>query len=85
MTERQEAVDAGCAWLVGTDDRRIVAEADRILRSVFRFPPDRNPYGDGKASLRVVDELERLLAPTHRRSCDSSPNPNETSPCPGNS
>ena len=36
-----------------------VAEAES--RFGFRFPPDRNPYGDGKASLRVVDELERLL------------------------
>ncbi len=70
ITERQEAVAAGCAWLVGTDERLIVAEADRILRSALRFPPDHNPYGDGKASLRVVDELERLLAPT--TSCPGS-------------
>jgi UDP-N-acetylglucosamine 2-epimerase (non-hydrolysing) len=61
VTERREAVDAGCAWLVGTDRDRIVAAADRLLTSAFRFPPDRNPYGDGKASLRVVDELDRLL------------------------
>lgn len=76
VTERQEAVDAGCAWLVGTDDQLILAEADRILRSAFRFPPDYNPYGDGKASLRVVDELERLLASAGSSHSDTPQQPN---------
>ena len=63
VTERMEAVQVGLAMLVGTDRNRIVTEANRVLRLKLRFSPDRNPYGDGKAALRVVDELERLLQP----------------------
>ncbi|WP_199429569.1 non-hydrolyzing UDP-N-acetylglucosamine 2-epimerase [Qaidamihabitans albus] len=63
VTERLEAVHAGCAWLVGTSMRRIVVEADRLLHASYRFPVENNPYGDGKAGLRVVDELEMLLDP----------------------
>jgi UDP-N-acetylglucosamine 2-epimerase (non-hydrolysing) len=63
VTERREALDAGCAWLVGTEPSRIVAEADRVLRSGLRVPLGRNPFGDGRASARVVHELARLLSP----------------------
>ncbi|WP_158895326.1 non-hydrolyzing UDP-N-acetylglucosamine 2-epimerase [Amycolatopsis anabasis] len=61
VTERLEAVHAGCAWLVGTDPTRIIAEADRLLGARLRLAPGTNPYGDGKASLRVVEELENLV------------------------
>jgi UDP-N-acetylglucosamine 2-epimerase (non-hydrolysing) len=63
VTERREAVDAGCAWLVGTSPARIAAEAERLLRARHRIPAGRNPYGDGRASARVVAELARLLTP----------------------
>jgi UDP-N-acetylglucosamine 2-epimerase (non-hydrolysing) len=63
VTERREAIDAGCAWLVGTDPRRIVAEADRVLCTGLRVPASRNPFGDGRAARRVVAEIERLLSP----------------------
>jgi UDP-N-acetylglucosamine 2-epimerase (non-hydrolysing) len=64
VTERPEGVDAGNARLVGTDRQRIVAELSRLIES----PEERkamgminNPYGDGKASKRIVDILEKLL------------------------
>jgi UDP-N-acetylglucosamine 2-epimerase (non-hydrolysing) len=60
-TERTEAVDAGYAWVVGTDDTRIVAEADWLLGSRLRLPTGRNPFGDGQAGQRVVAALDRLL------------------------
>jgi UDP-N-acetylglucosamine 2-epimerase (non-hydrolysing) len=60
-TERAEAVDAGYAWVVGTDDTRIVAEADWLLGSHLRLPSGRNPFGDGQAGQRVVAALDRLL------------------------
>lgn len=72
VTERREAVDAGCAWLVGTDPARIVAEADRLLRSGQRIALSRNPFGDGQAAVRVVHELVRLLSPGRHHSLIAS-------------
>jgi len=60
-TERREAVDAGQAWLVGTDPSRIVSQARRLLADRPCWPADDNPYGDGKAAARVADALESLL------------------------
>jgi UDP-N-acetylglucosamine 2-epimerase (non-hydrolysing) len=59
-TERPEGVDAGTAMLVGTDPERIVREATRLLenRSHYeRMSRAHNPFGDGKASLRIRDIL----------------------------
>jgi UDP-N-acetylglucosamine 2-epimerase (non-hydrolysing) len=63
VTERREALDAGCAWLVGTETPRIVAESERVLRSGLRIALNRNPYGDGTAGRQVVAELARLVSP----------------------
>jgi UDP-N-acetylglucosamine 2-epimerase (non-hydrolysing) len=60
-TERMPAVDAGCAWLVGTDSTRILAEAGWVLGSRLRLPLGRNPFGDGLAAGRVRAAIERLL------------------------
>jgi UDP-N-acetylglucosamine 2-epimerase (non-hydrolysing) len=59
-TERPEAVSAGTARLVGTDERRIVEEAERLLddpHAYQRMARRDNPYGDGKASERIADVL----------------------------
>jgi UDP-N-acetylglucosamine 2-epimerase (non-hydrolysing) len=56
-TERPEAVDAGTVKLVGTDRETIVAEASRLLtdQDIYRaMALAHNPYGDGKASERIV-------------------------------
>ncbi|HEX6344305.1 non-hydrolyzing UDP-N-acetylglucosamine 2-epimerase [Umezawaea sp.] len=60
-TERTAAVDAGSAWVVGTDPTRIMAEAGWVLGSRLRLPLGRNPFGDGLAAGRVRAALERLL------------------------
>jgi UDP-N-acetylglucosamine 2-epimerase (non-hydrolysing) len=57
-TERPEAVEAGTAILVGTDERRIVGEVNRLLEDgEARGAMTRihNPYGDGRASRRIAD------------------------------
>jgi UDP-N-acetylglucosamine 2-epimerase (non-hydrolysing) len=61
VTERPEGVDAGTAVVVGTDRERIVKVASELLTSQQAY--DRmanavNPYGDGKASGRIVKALE---------------------------
>ena len=59
-TERPEAVTAGTVKLVGTDDKRIVREAEKLLDSPAayrRMSRAHNPYGDGKAGKRIVDVL----------------------------
>ncbi len=56
-TERPEAVAAGTARLVGTDEDRIVAEVSRLLDDPHAYAAMSravNPYGDGHASERVV-------------------------------
>jgi UDP-N-acetylglucosamine 2-epimerase (non-hydrolysing) len=63
-TERPEGVDAGTCRLVGTDPRKIVAEAAILLdddadyarRSAFK-----NPYGDGLAAKRITEILAKEL------------------------
>ena len=60
VTERPEAVEAGTVQLVGTDSRRIVTAVERLYDSdaLWRsFARKANPYGDGRASERIVDTL----------------------------
>jgi len=62
VTERPEGVDAGTAIVVGTDRRRIVEEASSLLTDADRYERMAravNPYGDGRASERIADALER--------------------------
>lgn len=64
LTERPEAVEAGCARLVGTDTDRIAAAAEELLASgeaYRRMAQARNPFGDGHAAARIADVLEREL------------------------
>jgi UDP-N-acetylglucosamine 2-epimerase (non-hydrolysing) len=59
-TERPEAVSAGTARLVGTNERRIVEEAENLLDdpdAYQRMARRHNAYGDGKASERIADVL----------------------------
>jgi len=54
LTERPEGIDAGVAELVGTDPERILERAREALRSKSANPTG-NPYGDGRASVRIAD------------------------------
>jgi UDP-N-acetylglucosamine 2-epimerase (non-hydrolysing) len=60
VTERPEGVAAGTAVVVGTDRERIVSVASRLLtsRDAYRRMANAvNPYGDGKASGRIIHAL----------------------------
>ena len=60
LTERPEVVEAGAAILVGTTTEGIVREATRLLddrRAYGRMARVVNPYGDGRASMRIVRAL----------------------------
>jgi UDP-N-acetylglucosamine 2-epimerase (non-hydrolysing) len=60
LTERPEAVQAGCARLVGTDRQVIVSAALKLLtdRSAYeRMAQVANPFGDGHASERIARVL----------------------------
>ena len=59
-TERPEAVNSGTVKLVGTDVERIVSEANILLddKNIYSSMGSiYNPYGDGKASPRIIDFL----------------------------
>lgn len=61
-TERPEAVMAGTVRLVGTDEGRIVSEAEKLLDDPGEYKKmshAHNPYGNGKSSERIVKELLR--------------------------
>lgn len=60
VTERPEAVAAGQAKLVGTSRLRIAEEACRLLSDPEAYEAmtrGENPYGDGRASERIVCAL----------------------------
>jgi UDP-N-acetylglucosamine 2-epimerase (non-hydrolysing) len=69
-TERPEAVHAGTVRLVGTDERRIVDEVTRLLTDDDAYDAMAravNPYGDGRASERVLAAVEHLFGLGERR------------------
>ena len=64
-TERPEAVDVGAVKLVGTDKMRIIRESQSLLDdSVYynSMAKVNNPYGDGKASHRIIKKLFDFLS-----------------------
>jgi UDP-N-acetylglucosamine 2-epimerase (non-hydrolysing) len=62
-TERPEAVAAGTARLVGTDREKIFSETVRLLKDADAYRAMslmHNPYGDGRASGRIIDVLVKF-------------------------
>jgi UDP-N-acetylglucosamine 2-epimerase (non-hydrolysing) len=60
VTERPEAVEAGTVKVVGTSCQRIVEETADLLdnsEAYARMAQAVNPYGDGRASRRIVAAL----------------------------
>lgn len=59
-TERPEGVDAGTLELVGTDEQRVYERCKALLTDSAqynRMSEAANPYGDGRASERIVQAL----------------------------
>lgn len=70
VTERPEAVKAGTVILVGTHIKKIISETERLLNdpTIYRRMSKRtNPYGDGKASRRIVQWIKKHAATMHKR------------------
>ena len=61
-TERPEAIEAGVAKLVGTDRHRILREVAVLLDDPLAYEQmarPANPFGDGRASERIVKALRQ--------------------------
>lgn len=64
VTERTEGVDQGVTKLVGTSRENIVRETFALLNDTShynRMATGDNPYGDGLASKRILEVLERAF------------------------
>ena len=64
-TERPEAAAAGTVKVIGTDMDRIIREAALLLTDKAeydRMASAKNPYGDGKASLYIIDAIKKYFA-----------------------
>lgn len=63
-TERQEAVDAGTVVMAGTKKEDIVGLSCELLNDEEKYQQMSraiNPYGDGHASERIIDEIVRYI------------------------
>jgi UDP-N-acetylglucosamine 2-epimerase (non-hydrolysing) len=68
-TERPEALAAGTAKLVGTDAQQIVTAAAKLLSDPEAYATMAtaiNPFGDGKASQRILKIVEDYFKMTKR-------------------
>ncbi len=60
VTERPEAVAAGTAKVIGVDEQSVYQDIADLLenqRAYERMANAVNPYGDGKATLRILDAI----------------------------
>ncbi|MFC1569368.1 non-hydrolyzing UDP-N-acetylglucosamine 2-epimerase [bacterium] len=63
-TERPEAVEAGTVKVIGTNLKTIISETEVLLKSkeVYeQMARAHNPYGDGKASERIVAFIRNAI------------------------
>ncbi len=69
VTERPEGVEMGVAKLVGSSKLKILNEASRLINDNKEYKSmttKNNPYGDGRASRRILDVLAKSLSPKKR-------------------
>lgn len=72
-TERPEAVYAGTVKIVGTDKKKIIEEATKLLKDkneYAKMSKATNPYGDGKSCDRIVDAILYYFNVTKERPKD---------------
>lgn len=58
-TERQEGVNAGFSFLVGTDKHKIVEKTTYLLDNFKGFTNTVNPYGDGFSCEKIVTTIKQ--------------------------
>lgn len=76
VTERPEAVDAGTVKIVGTDFEKICFEAYKLIEDAHEYNKMSNavnPYGDGRASERIVDSILYYFGMSGNRPEDFKP------------
>tara|TARA_B100000795_G_scaffold243342_1_gene207134 strand:- start:4410 stop:5513 length:1104 start_codon:yes stop_codon:yes gene_type:complete len=64
VTERPEAVEAGTVKLVGANKDKIIKEVSELIDSSEKYKNmslAHNPYGDGKASVKIVNFLKKVF------------------------
>ena len=64
-TERPEGLTSGALRLVGTDDQKILTQADLLLSNPDEYAAmtkNANPYGDGKASERILNAISQYFS-----------------------
>jgi UDP-N-acetylglucosamine 2-epimerase len=57
--ERQEAIDAGFAELVGTDRKKVVKRVWDWIEHDWSVPNRKSPFGDGTAAEKTVEILQK--------------------------
>ncbi len=62
-TERQEAVEAGFAKVIGTEKKAILTAIKATLANKKELPQE-SPFGDGHAAERTVEIIKKELAKT---------------------
>jgi UDP-N-acetylglucosamine 2-epimerase (non-hydrolysing) len=75
-TERPEGIEAGTLKLAGTDEETIYQMANRLLndpKEYEKMAKSTNPYGDGKASHRIVQAILYYFGKIHHRPEPFSP------------
>ena len=63
-TERPEAIAAGTSKLIGTDPKSILKETGTLLtnkKAYQKMAKAPNPFGDGKASIRILKTCKEFL------------------------
>ncbi len=60
-TERDEGIKSGYSYLVGTDTAKIVKIANELLQRKLSSEAIPNPYGDGKASEKIVRFIKNRI------------------------
>lgn len=69
-TERPEGVEAGTLKLVGTESEKVKKEMEELLDNdaeYQRMTQAKNPYGDGKASERILDAIAYYFGVTDKK------------------
>jgi len=64
-TERPEAVQAGCAKIIGTSGAAVIKEVNALWEDTGLYQsmkPSSNPFGDGHASERISEVLKSQLS-----------------------
>ncbi|MGB9680186.1 MAG: non-hydrolyzing UDP-N-acetylglucosamine 2-epimerase [Thermoanaerobacteraceae bacterium] len=73
VTERPEAVLAGTVKIIGTNETNIYKEGSLLLnnqKEYLKMSNAVNPYGDGRASIRIVEAIKYIFGISNEKPKD---------------